>query len=152
MDRPVYYEVIWRSKLLYIYVLLMMVILCTVSLIYEFVALVLTPIFMLLTLYIIFTSFYRIELYRDKIKIYYVIGAREVIDLSDIREVYLNPPFLKVESPFTITGKPTILIITLSNRRISFTSNSPQLIIQLIMMLRRDLRKSYSREIAKLVM
>lgn len=149
MNKPIYYEVVWKNRLFYVHVILMAVILYSTALFYTFLALILMPIFMFLTLYVVFTSFYRIELYRSKIKIYYTIGAREVIDLNDIKEVYINPPFLKVESPFTVIGKSTISIITLSNKRIAFTSNSPQLIIQLITMLRRDLRRSYTRKITK---
>lgn len=146
MNKPIYYEVVWKNRLFYVHVILMAVILYSTALFYTFLALILMPIFMFLTLYVVFTSFYRIELYRSKIKIYYTIGAREVIDLNDIKEVYINPPFLKVESPFTVIGKSTISIITLSNKRIAFTSNSPQLIIQLITMLRRDLRRSYTKK------
>ncbi len=146
MNKPIYYEVVWKNRLFYVHVILMVVILYSTALFYTFLALILMPIFMFLTLYVVFTSFYRIELYRSKIKIYYIIGAREVIDLNDIKEVYINPPFLKVESPFTVIGKSTISIITLSNKRIAFTSNSPQLIIQLITMLRRDLRRSYTKK------
>ena len=151
MDKPIYYEIVWRSKLFYIYMFLMAVTLYVIALLHVFLALILIPIFMSLTLYALFTSFYKIELYRDRIKVYYIIGAREVISLSDIKEIHVNPPSLKVESPFAIIGRASISIITLSNKRISFTSNSPQLIIQLIMMLRRDLRESYTREITKLV-
>jgi len=146
VNKPIYYEVVWKNRLFYVHVILMAVILYSTALFYTFLALILMPIFMFLTLYVVFTSFYRIELYRSKIKIYYTIGAREVIDLNDIKEVYINPPFLKVESPFTVIGKSTISIITLSNKRIAFTSNSPQLIIQLITMLRRDLRRSYTKK------
>jgi len=146
VNKPIYYEVVWKNRLFYVHVILMVVILYSTALFYTFLALILMPIFMFLTLYVVFTSFYRIELYRSKIKIYYIIGAREVIDLNDIKEVYINPPFLKVESPFTVIGKSTISIITLSNKRIAFTSNSPQLIIQLITMLRRDLRRSYTKK------
>jgi len=151
VDKPIYYEIVWRSKLFYVYIPLMTVILYVTASIYVLLAIVLTPIFIFLALYTLFTSFYRVELYRDRIKVYYIIGAREVINLNEIKEVYVNPPFLKVESPFTINGKLTISIITVNNRKTIFASNSPQLIIQLIMMLRSDLRKSYTREIIKLV-